>query len=118
VELTLGSVRYQVAASESHGRWTATVVRLDNGQHAGPDVTGVTEEQAVQRACRWLEWQYEHALALDALQQAERAYHRVVAGNAFAAGEEGSSAETQRESLDAVDAARRALDEVRAKRPL
>jgi len=67
---------------------------------------------------RWLEWQHDHAAALEALQQAERAYHRTVAGSAFASPTEGPSPiELQKESLDAVEAARLRLDAVRARRP-
>jgi hypothetical protein len=66
----------------------------------------------------WLEWQREHAAALEALQQAQRAYHRTIAGSAFANPTEGPSAiELQRESLDAVEAARVRLDEIRGRRP-
>ena len=67
---------------------------------------------------RWLEWQHEHAAALEALQQAQRAYHRTIAGSAFASPAEGPSAiELQKESLGAVDAARVRLDEIRGRRP-
>ncbi len=67
---------------------------------------------------RWLEWQREHAAALEALQQAQRAYHRTIAGSAFASPTEGPSAvEMQKESLDAVEAARVRLDEIRARQP-
>ena len=56
----------------------------------------------------------EHTAALEALQQAQRAYHRTIAGSAFASPTEGPSAiEMQKESLDAVEAARVRLDEVR-----
>ena len=56
--------------------------------------------------------------ALDALQTAERAYHRTVAGSAFASPSEGPTAmELQKESLDAVEAARIRLDEVRSRKP-
>ena len=66
----------------------------------------------------WQEWQREHAAALDALQQAQRAYHRTIAGSAFASPTEGPSAvELQKESLDAVEAARVRLDEIRGRRP-
>ena len=67
---------------------------------------------------RWLEWQREHTAALEALQQAQRAYHRTIAGSAFASPTEGPSAiELQKESLDAVEAARVRLDEIRGRRP-
>ena len=66
----------------------------------------------------WQEWQHEHAAALEALQQAQRAYHRTIAGSAFASPTEGPSAtELQKESLDAVEAARVRLDEIRGRRP-
>jgi hypothetical protein len=67
---------------------------------------------------RWLAWQREHAAALEALQQAQRAYHRTIAGSAFASPTEGpSAAELQKESLDAVEAARVRLDEIRLLKP-
>jgi hypothetical protein len=67
---------------------------------------------------RWQEWQREHEAALEALQQAQRAYHRTIAGSAFASPTEGPSAiELQKESLDAVEAARVRLDEIRGRRP-
>lgn len=66
----------------------------------------------------WMDWQREHAEALAALQQAQRAYHRTIAGSAFASPTEGlSPVEIQKESLDALEAARRHLDEVRARQP-
>ena len=67
---------------------------------------------------RWLAWQREHAEALEALQQVQRAYHRTIAGSAFASATEGpSAAELQKESLDAVEAARVRLDEIRLLKP-
>ena len=67
---------------------------------------------------RWLAWQREHAAALESLQQAQRAYHRTIAGSAFASPTEGPSAiELQKESLDAVEAARVQLDEIRGRKP-
>jgi hypothetical protein len=66
----------------------------------------------------WLEWQHQHAAALEALQQAQRAYHRTIAGSAFASPAEGQSAiELRKESLRAVVAARVRLDEIRGRRP-
>ncbi len=67
---------------------------------------------------RWLAWQREHAAALEALQQAQRAYHRTIAGSAFAGPTHGPGAiDAQKESLDAVDAARVRLDGIRHRRP-
>ena len=67
---------------------------------------------------RWLAWQREHAAALEALQQAQRAYHRTIAGSAFASASEGLGAvEIQQEALHAVEAARIRLDEIRDRQP-
>jgi hypothetical protein len=66
----------------------------------------------------WLAWQREHAAALEALQQAQRAYHRTIAGSAFASPTEGPSAiELQKESLEVLEAARIRLDEIRSRQP-
>ena len=63
-------------------------------------------------------WQREHAAALAELQEAQRAYHRAVAATAFqGAADEPSAEEIRRASLDALDAARIKLDDVRARRP-
>jgi hypothetical protein len=71
-----------------------------------------------ENSAAWLAWQREHTAALEALQQAQRAYHRTIAGSAFASPTEGPSAiELQKESLDAVEAARLRLDDVRARQP-
>jgi hypothetical protein len=66
----------------------------------------------------FLAWQREHAAALAELQEAQRAYHRTVAATAFQGStEEPSAEEMRRASLEALDAARIKLDEVRARRP-
>jgi hypothetical protein len=63
-------------------------------------------------------WQREHAAALEELQEAQRVYHRTVAATAFqGAAEEPSAEEMRRASLEALDAARIKLDQVRARRP-
>jgi hypothetical protein len=63
-------------------------------------------------------WQREHIAALEELQEAQRAYHRTVAATAFqGAAEEPSAEEMRRASLEALDAARIKLDQVRARRP-
>jgi len=66
---------------------------------------------------RWLDWQREHAEALSALQETQRAYHRTMAGCAFAPIDNVSPGEIQKEALEALEAARLHLDEVRARRP-
>ncbi len=66
----------------------------------------------------WEEWQREHAAALQELQEAQRAYHRTIAGSAFANPTEGPTAqEMQKDALDAVESARVRLDEIRAQKP-
>jgi len=116
--LTLGTVRYRLLAVERDGRWVAHAIRDDTGDPFGVECAGETEDEAVARLTGWLEWQAEHTAALADLQRAERAYHRTIAGSAFASPSEGPSAvEMQKESLDALEAARLRLDQIRARRP-
>jgi hypothetical protein len=116
--LTTSDQALRIVCVEREGDWIAHAEREDNGDRFGVECAGATREEAVDRLTRWLEWQREHAAALEALQLAERAYHRTIAGSAFASPTEGPSAiELQKESLEAVEAARARLDEVRARRP-
>jgi len=118
MKTTIGGTAFTLHASDRDGQWIARAARVDNGDPFGIEWSGATEADAVDRLTRWLEWQHEHTAALDALQQAERAYHRTIAGSAFASATEGPSAiEVQKESLDAVEAARVRLDDVRGRRP-
>jgi hypothetical protein len=117
-QITIGDTCYRLVTVQRDGQWRAHAERVDNGDPFGAEWSGANEEDAEARLTCWLDWQSEHAAALDALQQAERAYHRTIAGSAFASVTEGPSAiEMQKESLDAVEAARIRLDEVRARRP-
>jgi len=116
--IVLGGTRYRLAAIEGNGQWLARATREDTGDPFGIECAGATEADALARLTRWLTWQSEHAAALDALQQAERSYHRTIAGSAFASPTEGPTPiEMQKESLDAVEAARARLDEIRMRRP-
>jgi hypothetical protein len=73
----------------------------------------------VTRSEAFTAWQREHTKALAELQEAQRAYHRTVAATAFAgAADEPSAEEMRRASLNALDAVRARLDEVRARKPL
>jgi hypothetical protein len=118
MKTTIGKVDLTLQATERDGQWIARAVRDDNGDPFGTECTGATEAEAITRLERWLEWHREHTDALEALQQAERAYHRTIAGSAFSSPIEGPTAlEMQKESLDAVEAARVRLDEVRGRRP-
>jgi hypothetical protein len=108
----------KVLCAERDGRWVAHAVREDTGDPFGIECVGATEHEATERLTRWLEWQRDHAAALDELQQAERAYHRTISGSAFANPTEGPTAvEMQRDSLAAVESARIRLDDVRARKP-
>jgi len=110
---------YRLRVEQRTDGWTAQAERRENGERFGPEIAGASESDAVERAWAWLGWQAEHARALETLQQAERAYHRAIAGTAFAAPTEHPAAgDLQRELLDAVDAARRELDRIRARNPL
>ena len=92
--------------------------REDTGKPFGIECAGASEREAVDRLTAWLGWQQEHAAALGALQQAEREYHRSVAGSAFAnAIGELATLERPSEALIAVEEARVRLDAVRARRP-
>jgi soluble lytic murein transglycosylase-like protein len=116
--VSLGDARYRLVATDRDGQFFAHAVRDDNGDPFGVECSGATEAAAIERLTRWLEWQHEHAAALEALQHAERAYHRTIAGSAFASPTEGPSAlEMQKESLDAVEAARVRLDDIRTRKP-
>jgi len=116
--ISLGDKTYRLVAAERDGNWLAHAVRDDTGDPFGIECAGTSEDAACDRLTRWLEWQHEHAAALEALQGAERAYHRTIAGSAFASPTEGPSAiELQKESLAAVEAARTRLDEVRGRKP-
>ena len=117
-EISIGAVRYRIPATERDGQWIARAERADTGDRFGIECTGASPGEAVGCVERWLAWQHEHVAALEDLQRAERAYHRTIAGSAFASPTEGPSAiEMQKESLEAVEAARIRLDEIRARHP-
>jgi len=72
----------------------------------------------------WAEWQREHAAALAALQEAQRAYHRVAVNSRQSPVSSRQSAVVSPQSavdtagaLEALEAARVRLDEVRARMP-
>jgi hypothetical protein len=116
--VSVGGVRFRIATGERGGAWFAHAYRDDTGEPFGIETSGAAEAEAIERLTRWLEWQREHAIALEALQRAERAYHRTIAGSAFASPIEGPTPlELQKESLEAVEEARVRLDEIRARRP-
>ena len=117
-EVSVAEVRYRLHAVKQDDGWMASATRADNGDRFGADCAGATEADALDQLRRWLHWQKEHAAALADLQAAERRYHRMIAGSAFANPSEGRTAlDLQKESLEQVEAARVRLDEVRARRP-
>jgi hypothetical protein len=105
---------FRIVATERGGRWTAHAVRVESGERFGIETSADSAEDAEDRLLRWLDWQSQHMQALAALQSAERDYHRAMTDAAFGSGPEPSAASF----LEAVDAARQVLDEVRARRPL
>ncbi len=116
MELTVGSITYRLVTVQRDAQFMAYAVRVDTNERFGIETSGADPEEAQSRLAAWLEWQYEHTQALEALQQAERAYHRAMAGAAFATAD-GDSTEAARLSLESVNAARAQLDDVRARRP-
>ena len=117
-EMSIGNMRYRLDAVERDGKWIARAVRTDTGDPFGIECSGDTKAAAIDRLERWLDWQHEHSAALRALQQAENAYHRTIAGSAFANPTEGPTPiEMQKDALELVEAARNRLDELRARKP-
>ena len=115
--LTVAGLSYALTAVARDGQWVAFAERADSGGRFGIECGGPSAPAALDRLAGWLEWQSEHAAALDALQHAERAYHRTIAESAFGVAAEGAPVEFQHEALAEVEAARVRLDEVRARRP-
>ena len=111
-------MKLRIVATERSGQWIARAEDEETGRPFGIECPGATEREAVDRLSRWIEWQREHTAALEALQAAERAYHRTIAGSAFASPTAGPTAlGPHEESLAAVEAARIRLDRIRARQP-
>jgi hypothetical protein len=116
-EICIGGRQYRIVAVERDGEWTARAERVATGERFGIECAGQTDTAAIEQLAQWLAWQHEHASALEELQEAERAYHRTIAGSAFANPTEGpTDIELQQEAFKHVEAARVRLDEVRARR--
>jgi len=98
--------------------WTAWAERTATGDRFGIECRATTEADARARLAAWIDWQEAHTAALKELQDMERAYHRTIAGSAFASAIEGPSPiELQKDALDRLEAARRRLDDVRGRKP-
>ena len=108
----------RIRTFERDGQWIARAEDEATGDPFGIECNGPSESAAVERLSNWLDWQRDHVEALQALQQAEHAYHRTIAGSAFlSTAEDPSPIELQKEALAAVEAARIRLDEIRARKP-
>jgi hypothetical protein len=117
-EIRIGDRAYRLVSTGTGSEWIAHAQRAETGERYGVECWGASETAAEERLAAWLVWQHEHASALTDLQDAERAYHRTIAGSALANPTEGPTAiELQREALEVVEAARLRLDEVRSRRP-
>lgn len=109
---------FSLTITEHHHRWTVHASRGDTGDRFGPAFTAPTEASAVAALTAWIEWQSEHASALEVLQHAERAYHRSVTAGAFGSpDDEPAAREGRTVALRALDRARLQLDAVRARQP-
>jgi len=116
--IVIGGISFLIEVVERDGGWTAAARREDTGDRYGPSISAPTPEEAAEQLIGWIDWQREHASALEALQAAEAAYQRVVASSAFHAGPDGSPpAEFLRDALARVEESRVRLDEVRQRRP-
>ena len=116
MDLTVGPSTYRLVTAERGAQFIAYAVRIDTNERFGIETLAADAEDAQRRLAAWLEWQHEHTQALEALQQAERTYHRAMAGAAFAT-PENDSTDAARLSLESVNTARAQLDAVRARRP-
>jgi hypothetical protein len=116
MNVTVGTIDYRIVTIEQDGSFCAHAERADSGERFGIETTASTGDEAEQRIARWLDWQHEHMQALELLQQAERVYHRAMAGAAFATPDAGPMDDT-RAALEQVNAARQQLDAVRSRRP-
>jgi hypothetical protein len=117
--IVIAGISFLIEVTEREGQWTAVARCEDSGDRYGPSISAATPNDAVGRLIAWIDWQREHAAALEGLQSAEAAYQRIVAGSASYAGPEGPPpSELQRDALARLEEARIRLDEVRQRRPV
>lgn len=115
--VVVGGRSYRIRRARRGDLWTAFAARVESGDRYGPDFAAPSEDEAARAVERWLEWQHEHLAALEALQSAERAYHRSMAEQAFGSLPDGTADRRLREALDDVERLRIRLDGIRARRP-
>jgi hypothetical protein len=117
-DLIVGARRFSVDIRPELGGWTAQARCPETADPFGPAIADISADAATLRLTRWLEWQEGHAHAIEVLREAERAYHRLVAGRAFAPDPNDEMSEgVRRAALRDVETARRLLDAIRATRP-
>ena len=78
---------------------------------------GASEFDTSRRRARWTGWQQAHQRALEELQTAEAAYHRLTAEQAFGRGDDEASRARRLEALTRLEALRVRLDEIRGQQP-
>jgi hypothetical protein len=116
--VTIDGAAFTIEAARRDQEWQAEA-RTAGGERYGPAIVDRDPDAAVARVERWLVWQRDHDAKLRALQEAEQAYHRTIAGSAFVAEADGASRfELQAEALKRLERARMALDEARARKPV
>jgi hypothetical protein len=114
--IVIGGMGYMLDVNERQNRWDAEARQTSSGMRVGPVATAATADEAIARLVRWLEWQRDHEDALTALQSAQQAYHRTIAGSAFSSGL-AEATELQQEALQRIEDARLRLEEVRQAQP-
>src|SRR5262249_60085638 len=78
-QIAIGERRYRLVTAERDGRWTARAERDDTGDPFGIEFVAASRDEALSRLTRWLEWQAEHAPALQQPHRAQRAHHPTIA---------------------------------------
>ena len=114
--ILISGTTYTLEVIERQDRWCAEARQAPSGMRIGPTATAATADEAILRLERWLEWQRDHQDALTALQDAQQAYHRAIAGSAFSSGL-AEATELQHEALQRIEDARLRLEEVRQAKP-
>jgi hypothetical protein len=66
---------------------------------------------------QWTGWQHAHQRALEDLQEAEAAYHRLTARQAFGRGDDDAARAQRLQALTRLEELRIRLDEIREQRP-
>src|SRR5947209_8468078 len=65
-EIAIGDLRYRLIAERRDAQWIAYAEPRGTSGRFGMECAGATEDEAIDKLSRWLEWQTEHSAALDA----------------------------------------------------